>query len=195
MIPSHRQFVINPGNPQAFVYDGILATTGSTSEHIPQVLITVSIVDSAQEQEVEIEALSALSFQNYGLNTMDLQDSVPTAVLRTLYFDLLGRQIPCVRIFGDIGFISELHIVGDLSDEILDTFPIIQYRIHTDSGNDVVIRLDGRDYVGPFDGRIRKIQLRGDPQALTPSLGLTTLSKIALFVDNVNRTIGFGEPL
>lgn len=72
----------------------------------------------------------------------------------------------------------------------------IRYHVLTDSGTDVMIHLYGRDYVGPKspeDNR-RRLEVISVPSTEFV-LGRTTLSKIALFVDNRAKTIAIGEPL
>ena len=193
MIPMHRQLVINPENPRTFVYESMLALTRSASDEYPQVRVSVSILNTAQgDTFVPSASVDAAEIHEYLLATVDLGDFVPSSIIRALCDEIRRRQISYDPVYGFDGTIRGFDIIGDLSDEVIDTLPIVQYRIHTDSGNYVNIALDGRDYIGPLDGGIRELLLfSGDVYAF----GLNTLSKVALYIDNSNKTIGFGEPL
>ena len=196
MIPKNRQFVIDPANPRDFVYEGFLATTTSTNDEFLQVQVSVSIMNttrSAAGEFVPLETMASTGTHDFALNTVVPEDSFPQSIIQILYDDLAQRGIP-MDAYRDIEsfLVGTFEIIGDLSDEVIDTFPIIQYRIHCDGGQDATIQLTGRDYIGPFDEGIRELLFRsGDGN----SLGLNTLSHFALYVDNGNRTIGFGEPL
>jgi hypothetical protein len=141
---------------------------------------------------VPTETLVTAQNHIFDFDSFSPHDFVPASVVLGLYDDLRRRDIPCEPEFSG-GTISSFVIRGDLSDEVIDTFPIIQFRIHTDSGNDINIELDGRDYIGPLVayGR-RQLTLRA---GRATAFGVNTLSRIALFIDNRDRTIGFGEPL
>jgi hypothetical protein len=197
MIPMHRQFVIDPENPGDFVYGGFLATTRSTDENFAQVRVSVSVLNTTGDQTGEFVMPSAMlqSTQIYDflINTVSPRDLVPPSIVRALYDDLERRQIPLSPVHNSDGLVRNFQIVGDLPDGVINTFPVIQYRIQIDSGADAIIQVNAEDYVGPLVHNRRDLLFRSEDRLL--SLGLTTLSKIALFVDNGNRTIGFGEPL
>jgi hypothetical protein len=191
LIPKNRQLVINPPNPREFVYEGELVTTRSTSDDHLQVRVSVSFLNRPQGDSL-VPRSEPMQIHEFGLSFHSDKDFVPASILQALYDELHRRGIDCDRGRGGDGSLMGFHISGDLTDEVIDRFPIIQYRIHTDSGNDVAIELDGKDYLGPLEGDTREVLLFSDGDFC---LGFNTLSKIALFVDNRNRTIGFGEPL
>ena len=205
LIPKHGQFVINPISPEDFVFGRELVTTTSTSALQPQVRVSVSILNSTQggtfvPMEASLSSTGIIEFV-LATNTHSRSDSVPSSIVDALYNELRRGEIPLNALFWPTNTLKSFDIIGNLTDDILDTLPIIQYLIHTDSGNDVVIQLGGRDYVGPFDGRMRMVFIENpdeDPNddfQVFRAIGLNTLSKIALYIDNRNRTIGFGEPL
>ena len=194
LIPMHRQLVIAPANPGDFVQGGRLVTTASTSEDHPQVRVSVSLLNSSQEPGSLVPSASSIAstdIHEFSIVTAVPEDSIPASIIQALFDDLRRRQIRIHPGYGFDGTITSFDIIGDLSDEILDSLPIIQFRIHTDSGNDIIIQLDGRDYIGPLDGGIRELLYRAGDMHF---FGSNTLSKIALYIDNRNR-IGFGEPL
>ena len=197
MIPSNRQLIINPANPRDFVNNGILPTARSTSEHIPQVGVSVSLLNTTPRAQdgaiIPSEIIESTETYDFVVATAKREDYVPQSIIVALHDDLERRGIPCDPDYGTDGTMTGIDIFGDLTDETIDTFPIIQYRIHGEAGEDILIQLVGRDYVGPLDDDLREVRLRsGD--ALN-GFGLNTLSKVALFIDNRNRTIGFGDPL
>jgi hypothetical protein len=195
MIPANRQLVLNPFNPADFVLDRLLTITRSTSDEHLQVRVSVSILNTTLAENGEYEPLATIEstgVNDFALQTVTPEDSFPPSIIQALYNALRPRGLRIDPGFGFDGTIRSFDFIGDLSDEVLDSFPIIQYRIHAGAGPDTIIRLYGRDYVGPLEGGIRELQFRsGDVY----SLGLNTLSKVALYVDNLNRLIGFGEPL
>lgn len=196
MIPSNRQLIINPRDPREFVYGGILTTTRSTSENYPQVQVSVSLLLNTTRaltgDFIPSETIESTAIHEFVIASVEEHDNVPESIIRALYDELERRGIPCDPGYGLDGSLRGIDIFGDLTDEVLETFPILQYRIHGDAGHDVIIQLDGRDYVGPSNDDLRELTLRsGDINAF----GLNTLSRIALFIDNRDGTIGFGEPL
>ena len=196
MIPMHRQLVINPSNPNDFVKDGILSITRSLSDNMLSVRVSVSILNSTQaaQQQVEMGSLPVEAvIHDFQIAASRAADNVPPVILRELHDELERLSIPCRPIFVN-GYIMMIELPENLTDAQIESFPTIQYRVHSDSGKDAVIQLYGPDYVfRRSENDSLGLRIYSDPHA--NGFGLTTLSKIALFVDNVNRTIGFGEPL
>ena len=198
MIPMHRQLIINPLNPSDFVYGGILGTTRSLNNDElgpPTVPVSVSILNMSQERNPDVP--SSVEGQQIPFiihSGLDL-DIIPSIKMFAFINELESRGIQSFRTVRDDGSIGSIAI-GDLSDELIDTLPTIQYHVHCDSGTGVIINLFGRDYVGLRTGLGRRRELRLSSSLSEGGLfGLPTLSNIALYIDNRNRTIGFGEPL
>jgi|LauGreDrversion4_2_1035121.scaffolds.fasta_scaffold98721_2 hypothetical protein len=194
MIPMHRQLILNPSNPSNFVYGGILGTTRSLSPDAFLVRVSVSILNVTQELlNLDVPSPVEGPSTSFGISPGSRLDYIPSNQMRDLYFELQSRGIESYTTFHRDRSIAEISI-GDLSDEIIDTLPTIQYHVHCESGTSVIINLFGRDYVGPRSGRRRLLNLKSFPVD-RGVFGQPTLSKIALYIDNRNRTIGFGEPL
>ena len=196
MIPKNRQFVIDPANPRDFVHEGFLATTTSTNDENLQVRVSVSIMRTTESQNggfVPSATMASTEIHDFLLVTSVTGDSFPQSIIQVLYTDLYLHGIPVVALLDPIdGLVKTFEIIGDLPDDVIDEFPIIEYRIHCDGGQDKMIQLHGHDYIGPLFNDRRGLRFHsGDVNFL----GLDTLSEFALYVDNGNRTIGFGEPL
>jgi hypothetical protein len=202
IIPTNLQLILDPENPQDYVYGGSLTTTTSTSDESLQVRLSVSMLNTTRNQVGEVvpsALLHSTEAENFLIGNPATEDYIPSSIIRALYDEIRQRQVRCDPGHDIDHNLVTFEIIGEFTDEVLDTFPIIDYQIQTDSGNAISIKLYGSDYFGPSyqDGPSHENKrelllysgLRGN------SVGLNTLSKVALFVDNRNRTIGFGDPL
>jgi hypothetical protein len=205
MIPMHRQLVVNPSNPRDFVYGGQLETIRSTSDQHLRVRVSVAILDTEQDAQSHVAFNPPVStpenVYDFSIATGFPEILVPESIMQALSDEIQRRGIVPVRIsrrsfmFASSNTIS-LDIPGDVTDDLIDSLPTIQFCIHTDSGNRLFIRMYGRDYVGSIVSGRRQLLVRSSSSTNGRGFfGRTFVSKIALFVDNENRTIGFGEPL
>ncbi len=204
MIPMHRQLVVNPSNPRDFVYGGQLETIRSTSDRFLKVRVSVEILDSEQDAQTQVFNPPVSTPENvydFTIATGFDEILVPELIMQALSDEIQRRGIVPVRVsrrsfmFASSNTIS-LDIPGDVTDDLIDSLPTIQFCIHTDSGNRLFIRMYGRDYVGSIVSGRRQLLVRSSSTTNGRGFfGRHFVSKIALFVDNENRTIGFGEPL
>ena len=192
LIPMNRKLVVNPHNPLDYIQGGTLVTTRSINDVFAEVRVSVSILNAHQDQDMGVVTSLSAGSPTYDFSIAPgiTDDFLPASVMQDLFSELQRRRIPSTPSYR-AGSIYALSLTGDLNEDIIESLPTIQYHIHTDSG--VIIQLYGRDYVGsrstPFG---RRLSLSA--HATRGYFGQTTLSKIALFVDNHNRRIGFGEP-
>jgi hypothetical protein len=198
LIPIHGQLVINPDNPEGFVRDGIWVRTRSTNDDFPQVSLSVSLVPNTLATQGPTADGMIVSSQNfdYRINPTFKYDVVPSVLMMDLFNEFQRLGIDTTPTYLRDGRILCLAIDGNVTNEIIDSLPAIRYHVHTDSGTDVMIHLYGRDYVGPIspeDNR-RRLEVISVPNTGFV-LGRTTLSNIALSVDNRDKTIAIGEPL
>jgi hypothetical protein len=200
MIPMHRQLVINPSNPEEFVYGGQMETFRSTSDQYLKVRVSVEVLNIRNDERRQTEVHPTTSpIYDFAIATGFDDIFVPEPVLMDLRDAIQRRGIYLATRWSSSRRSITLEMSGDMSEEIIDSLPTIQFRIHNDSGNDVMILLYGRDYIGPAAlGDIGRRQLLVRSSSSTNGEGLfgrSFVSKVALFVDNVNRIIGIGEPL
>jgi hypothetical protein len=195
LIPSLRQLVINPSNPRDFVYGGFMKTTKSRRNEFPQVSVSMFIPDTEEEEDIEIVLPLSSSEARYEF-AFDIRleaDYIPTKKMDALLSEIERRGIRCFPKYHPDDRIEEIEIH---MDEDIESLPTIQYRIQTDSGTDAAINIYGRDYVGPVIESRRKLNFKTFPfWSMMGIFGQTTLSQSALFLDNRDKTIGFGSPL
>jgi hypothetical protein len=178
------QLVLGPNNASAYAYQGEMFYARTLSPEEWLLPISVGIVGSPMRDP-----------QPCLFDSTSVPFVVPRATLNSVYERIRDLRIDAyVTYYPSPDYPTSIRIRSNISEEILDEFPIIQFAITDDNHNLVSIaQVHPREYVDIYQSRAYIwFESRGEEGCvLTPIV----LRKLVLHFDAVNNRVGFGDPL